>query len=217
MATKSGAKKGRGAKKAGVSKDAAGKAAPRKAGAKKNSAKKAGAKKSAAGKASSGKGGAKRAAAKKGGSRGVGREARGARAARVTDLTSFESLSTATVTVMAEPDPSGNECLIWRDSSFNPRVVLAVAAWAQEDPSSISPADTLGSLAKGVPWEDGPGQQARLVQAVNLPHIDVFAPFPGRRMDAPSTQFPASTTVAQWTRIVWQHQTPRTACFFKIP
>lgn len=209
MVTKSGAKKRPGAKKASAEKGTAGKAAPRKTGAKKTGAKRASAKKTAAGKASSKKGGAERAAAKKGGSQ------RGARTARATDLTFFESLSAATV--MAEPDPSANECLIWRDSSFNPRVVLAVAEWAQEEPSSIALTDTLGSLAKGVPWEEGPGQQARLVQAVNLPQIDVFAPFPGRRMDAPSTQFPASTTVAQWQRIVWQHQTPRTTCFFKIP
>lgn len=89
--------------------------------------------------------------------------------------------------------------------------------WSQENPSNIAPGDTLGSLAKGVSWEDGPGQQLRLVDAVNNPNIDVFAPFSETEMDSPTTQFPASTTVAQWERIVWQHQSPRTPCFFKAP
>lgn len=119
--------------------------------------------------------------------------------------------------VEAPISPTPNECIIWRNGSFRKRVLLAVAKWSLEKPENISPSDTLGSLAKGVPWEEGPGQQADLVQRTNDPQIAVFAPFTGTRMAAPSEQLPASTTVVQWERKVWQQQTPRTPCFFKVP
>lgn len=136
----------------------------------------------------------------------------------VEEITLESSASTAGTAELDAPlSPSKIECIIWRNGSFRKRVLLAVAQWAMEKPENISPSDTLGSLAKGVPWEEGPGQQADLVQSTNDPAIDVFAPFPGTRMSPPSEQLPASTTVAQWERKVWQQQSPRTPCFFKVP
>lgn len=110
--------------------------------------------------------------------------------------------------VMAELTSS--QCIVWRQGEFRKRVREAVAAWAQEPPSSILPTNTLGELAKGTPWNTG--QQARLVQAVNA--RDVFAPpFPETKMLPPSQLLPASTTVAVWERVVWRHQNPETPCF----
>src|SRR5215216_2335059 len=110
--------------------------------------------------------------------------------------------------VMAEL--TSNQCIVWRQGEFRKRVREAVADWAQEPPSSVLPTNTLGELAKGTPWNTG--QQARLVQTVNA--HDVFAPpFPETSMLAPSQLLPASTTVAQWERVVWRHQDPETPCF----
>lgn len=110
--------------------------------------------------------------------------------------------------VMAELTSS--QCIVWRQGEFRKRVREAVADWAQEPPSSVLPTNTLGELAKGTPWNTG--QQARLVQTVNA--HDVFAPpFPETSMVPPSQLLPASTTVAQWERVVWRHQNPETPCF----
>jgi hypothetical protein len=105
---------------------------------------------------------------------------------------------------------TSSQCTVWRQGEFRKRVREAVADWAQEPPSSVSPTNTLGELAKGTPWNTG--QQVRLVQTVNA--HNVFAPpFPGTSMMAPSQLLPASTTVAQWEGVVWRHQNPETPCF----
>ena len=105
---------------------------------------------------------------------------------------------------------TSSQCIVWRQGEFRKRVREAVADWAQEPPASVLPTNTLGELAKGTPWNTG--QQVRLVQRVNA--HDVFAPpFPESSMMAPSQLLPASTTVAQWERVVWRHQNPETPCF----
>jgi hypothetical protein len=105
---------------------------------------------------------------------------------------------------------TSSQCIVWRQGEFRKRVREAVADWADEPPSSVLPNNTLGELAKGTPWNTG--QQARLVQSMNA--HDVFAPpFPNSSMAPPSSLLPASTTVAQWERVVWRHQDPETDCF----
>jgi len=105
---------------------------------------------------------------------------------------------------------TSNQCIVWRQGEFRKRVREAVADWAQEPASSVLPTNTLGELAKGTPWNTG--QQVRLVQTINA--HDVFAPpFPGTSMVSPSQLLPASTTVAQWERVVWRYQNPETPCF----
>ena len=121
-------------------------------------------------------------------------------------------MATDAVASQAPLDPTPNECQAWRLGSFRRRVLEAVADWAREPTSDILPSNTLGELAKDVPW--GEGQQGDLVQSVNA--HDVYHPFPNTRMMAPSQVASASTTVGQWERIVWEQQSPRTACFFKV-
>jgi hypothetical protein len=105
---------------------------------------------------------------------------------------------------------TSSQCIVWRHGEFSQRVRRAVAEWAQEPVSSILPTNTLGELAKGTPWNTG--QQSRLVQAVNS--NEVFAPpFPDTHMLPPSALLPASTTVAQWEKVVWRQQDPETPCF----
>lgn len=169
-----------------------------KAGAKKTRSKKAGAKE---GKAKNGspRGGSKKAATKKAAT--SAEMAMGLAASRLA-ASADEAL------VMAELTSS--QCIVWRQGEFRKRVRESVADWAQEPASSILPTNTLGELAKGTPWNTG--QQARLVQTVNA--HDVFAPpFPETSMAPPSQLVPASTTVAQWERVVWRHQNPETPCF----
>jgi hypothetical protein len=152
------------------------------------------------------KSGAKKGGSKKGPSAKSRQRKTGARAAafaasRLADSVE-ESLQRAELTA--------SQCVVWRQGEFRKRVREAVAAWAQEPPPSILPTNTLGELAKGTPWNTG--QQSRLVQAVNI--RAVFAPpFPETSMVPPSQLLPASTTVAQWERVVWRHQEPETPCF----
>jgi hypothetical protein len=105
---------------------------------------------------------------------------------------------------------TSSECIVWRLGEFRQRVRQAVAQWAQESASSISPSDTLGALAKGGPWNTG--QQGQLVNSVNANQV-FEPPFPGTVMNPPSQLVPASTTVLQWESIVWRHQNPQTPCF----
>jgi len=122
----------------------------------------------------------------------------------------FESLASHVDAAHVEADLSSSQCIVWRQGEFRKRVREAVADWAQESSASILPSNTLGELAKGTPWNVG--QQGSLVQTVN--EHDVFAPpFPETGMRAPSQLVPASTTVAQWEKIVWRFQDPETPCF----
>jgi hypothetical protein len=65
----------------------------------------------------------------------------------------------------------------------------------------------LAALAKGAPW--GLGQQGALVTATNAENP--FAPFTSK-MAAPPGLAAGSTTVNQWEQIVWERQSPPTAC-----
>lgn len=122
----------------------------------------------------------------------------------------ISALASITDAAHVEAELSSSQCIVWRRGEFSQRVRKAVAEWAQEPVSSILPTNTVGELAKGTPWNIG--QQARLVQAVNA--NDVFAPpFPGTNMLPPSLLLPASTTAAQWEKVVWRQQDPETPCF----
>jgi hypothetical protein len=105
---------------------------------------------------------------------------------------------------------NSSQCIVWRFGEFRERVRQAVADWAQEVVSGISPTNTLSELAKGTPWNTG--QMAQLVQSVNANKV-FEPPFPGTVMQPPSQLVPGSTTVLQWEAIVWRHQSPLTPCF----
>jgi hypothetical protein len=105
---------------------------------------------------------------------------------------------------------TSSQCIVWRLGEFRARVRQAVADWAQEDVSVISPSNTLSELAKGTPWNTG--QMTQLVQSVNVNRV-FEPPFPGTVMQPPSQLVPGSTTVLQWEAIVWKHQNPLSPCF----
>jgi hypothetical protein len=99
-----------------------------------------------------------------------------------------------------------DNCGLWKQQQFRPRVWLAVADWSGQPPNNLRPDTKLGSL---VPlW--GIGEQNRLVQTTN--QHQVFAPF-ASSMAPPNTLLPAETTVLQWENVVWTFQTPRTPCW----
>ncbi len=100
------------------------------------------------------------------------------------------------------------ECLIWIGQSFHIRVLLAISDWSLEPVTTLTATMTLGALAKGTPW--GAGQQARLVNATN--GRVVFFPF-ASTMLPPGVLLPATTTVAQWEKVVFRQQDPKTPCF----
>jgi hypothetical protein len=122
----------------------------------------------------------------------------------------ISALAATTDAALVEADLSSSQCIVWRLGEFRQRVRRAVAAWAQEAVSGISPSNTLGELAKGTPWNTG--QMAQLVQSVNANRV-FEPPFPGTVMQPPSQLVPGSTTVLQWEAIVWRHQQPLTPCF----
>lgn len=122
----------------------------------------------------------------------------------------ISALAATTDPSLVEADLSSSQCIVWRLGEFRQRVRRAVAAWAQEPVSSISPSNTLSELAKGTPWNTG--QMAQLVQSVNANRV-FEPPFPGTVMAPPSQLVPGSTTVLQWEAIVWRHQNPLTPCF----
>lgn len=162
------------------------------------------------------KSGAKKGGSKKGGSVKPRAKKPGAtRAASVAAPAAaapagIAALSASVDSSLANAELTSNQCIVWRQGEFRLRVRRAVAEWAQEPAANILPTNTLGELAKGTPWNTG--QQARLVQSVNA--NQVFAPpFPATLMAPPSQLLPASTTVAQWEKVVWRHQDPETPCF----
>ena len=122
----------------------------------------------------------------------------------------ISALAAITEESLVEAQVSSSQCIVWRLGEFRQRVRRAVAAWAQEAVSGISPSNTLSELAKGTPWNTG--QMAQLVQSVNA-HRVFEPPFPGVVMAPPSQLVPGSTTVLQWEAIVWRHQNPLTPCF----
>jgi hypothetical protein len=157
------------------------------------------------------KSGAKKGAAKKGGAKkGGAAKSRAKRTGARAAAFAATRLAATADQPLVRAELTANQCTVWRQGEFRKRVREAVAGWAQERPSSILATNTLGELAKNTPWNTG--QQARLVQAVNA--HNVFAPpFPETSMIPPSQLLPASTTVAQWERVVWRHQEPETPCF----
>lgn len=147
--------------------------------------------------------GTKKSSGKKAGAKGLGK-------ATPAAGVGIEALTPSPDAALVGAELTSNQCIVWRQGEFRLRVRRAVAEWAQEPVSNILPSNTLGELAKGTPWNNG--QQARLVQSMNA--NDVFAPpFPETNMAPPSQLLPASTTVAQWEKVVWRHQDPETPCF----
>ena len=108
------------------------------------------------------------------------------------------------------PPATGDECILWRDGDVHRRIRAALSVWSTQPPSNITSGTTLGQLSvgTGIPWNEG--NQGRLVQATN--EQNVFFPFPSR-MDPPPVLVPSATTVAEWERVVWRMQNPRTFCF----
>lgn len=108
------------------------------------------------------------------------------------------------------PPATGDECIQWRDGDVHRRIREALSVWSNQPADNITSSTTLGQLSvgTGIPWNEG--NQGRLVQATN--QQNVFFPFQSV-MDPPPLLVPGATTVADWERVVWRMQTPRTFCF----
>jgi hypothetical protein len=108
------------------------------------------------------------------------------------------------------PPKNKAECLVWRDGDVHRRIRAALSVWSGAAPDNITAANTLGQLAggTGVPWNEG--NQGRLVDATNAQRV--FFPF-ASRMNPPPVLVPATTTVADWEKVVWDMQDPETFCF----
>jgi len=108
------------------------------------------------------------------------------------------------------PDnPSFSQCKVWKSGSVTCRVMLALEDWANPSTiqNGIASTRQLGSF-HSLPWNVG--LVSDLVNATNA--RQPFAPFLHERIAFPSQLPAATTTVAQWAKLVFQFRTPVTRC-----